>query len=120
MAAAGVGHLYGIFKAYPTIGRFKTGAQAVQTMKLLVAAGGSLDGRTGELAAEFQKKPASGLTMAHGAAQQGWNEVLEYLHAQGSDIDAKTTSADAATPRDLAVAKEHPETAAFIDKLLAD
>ena len=39
MAAAGVGHWYGLFIAYPLIGRYKTGADAVETMKLLVAAG---------------------------------------------------------------------------------
>jgi len=119
MAAAGVGHLYGIFKPYPTIGRFKTGAQAVATMKLLVAAGASLDVRSQQVAAEFQKKPLAGLTPAHGAAREGWSEVIQYLHDAGADIDAKTTSPDQSTPRDLAAAKGHDETVALIDKLLA-
>ena len=39
MAAAGVGHWYGVFREFPTIGRYKTGADAVATMKLLLAAG---------------------------------------------------------------------------------
>lgn len=120
MAAAGVGHLYGIFKPTPIIGRYKTGAQAVETMKLLVAAGADLDVRTRELGAEFQRKPLAGLTPAHGAAQQGWNEVLQYLHDQGAPLDAKTTSADQSTPRDLALAKEHGATVELLDRLLTN
>jgi ankyrin repeat protein len=119
MAAAGVGHMYGIFKTSPTIGRFKTGAQAVETMKLLIAAGATLDVRSRELAAEFQKKPMAGLTPAHGAALQGWSEVIQYLHDAGAPLDEKTTSPDGSTPRDLAVAKDKAETVALIDKLLA-
>lgn len=120
MAAAGVGHLYGIFKPTPTIGRYKTGAQAVETMQLLVAAGASLDVRSGVLSAEFQRKPMAGLTPAHGAAQQGWNEVLQYLHDQGAALDTKTTTPDQSTPRDLALAREHGETVELLDRLLAN
>jgi ankyrin repeat protein len=120
MAAAGVGHWYGVFRESPTIGRFKTGADAVATMKLLLAAGATLDGRTTELSIGFQRPRVAGLTAAHGAAFQGWNEVIEFLHEQGAPIDAKQTSLDAATPRDVALAEGNPETAALIDRLLAE
>ncbi|HEY3519129.1 MAG TPA: ankyrin repeat domain-containing protein [Gammaproteobacteria bacterium] len=119
MAAAGVGHWYGVFREFPTIGRYKTGADAVATMKLLLAAGATLDGRTTELSIGFQRPRVAGLTAAHGAAFQGWNEVIEFLHEQGAPIDAKQTSADGATPRDVALAEGHPETAALIERLLA-
>ena len=120
MAAAGVGHWYGVFREFPTIGRYKTGADAVATMKLLLVAGATLDGRTTGLSIGFQRPRVAGLTAAHGAAFQGWNEVIEFLHAQGAPIAAKQTSADAATPRDVALAEDHPETAALIDRLLAE
>lgn len=120
MAAAGVGHWYGVFREFPTIGRFKTGADAVATMKLLFAAGATLDGRTTELSIGFQRARVAGATAAHGAAFQGWNEVIEFLHELGEPLDAKHTSADGATPRDVAIAEGNPETAALIDKLLAE
>jgi ankyrin repeat protein len=120
MAAAGVGHWYGVFREFPTIGRYKTGADAVATMKLLLAAGATLDGRTTELSIGFQRPRVAGLTAAHGAAFQGWNEVIAFLHEQGAPIDAKQTSADGATPRDVALAEGNPETAALIDRLLGE
>jgi ankyrin repeat protein len=120
MAAAGVGHWYGVFREFPTIGRYKTGADAVATMKLLLAAGATLDGRTTELSIGFQRPRVAGLTAAHGAAFQGWNEVIELLHEQGAPLDAKQTSRDGATPRDVALAEGNPETAALIERLLAE
>jgi ankyrin repeat protein len=120
MAAAGVGHWYGVFREFPTIGRYKTGADAVATMKLLVAAGASIDGRTTELSIGFQRARVAGLTAAHGAAFQGWNEVVEYLHELGAPLDTKQSSKDAATPRDVALAEGNPETAALIDKLVGE
>jgi hypothetical protein len=118
--AAGVGHWYGVFREYPTIGRYKTGTDAVATMKLLLAAGATLGGRTTELSIGFQRPRVAGLTAAHGAAFQGWNEVIEFLHEQGEPIDAKQTSRDGATPRDVALAEGNPETAVLIDRLLAE
>jgi ankyrin repeat protein len=120
MAAAGVGHWYGVFREYPTIGRYKTGADAVATMKLLLAAGATLGGRTTELTLGFQRPRIAGLTAAHGAAFQGWNEVIEFLHEQGEPIDAKQTSRDGATPNDVALAEGTPETAALIERLLGE
>jgi ankyrin repeat protein len=120
MAAAGVGHWYGVFREYPTIGRYKTGADAVATMKLLLAAGATLDGRTTDLSIGFQRPRVAGLTAAHGAAFQGWNEVIELLHELGAPIDAKQTSRDGSTPRDIAIAEGNPDTAALIERLLAE
>ena len=119
MAAAGVGHWYGVFIAYPLIGHYKTGADAVETMKLLVAAGARTDGRTTDLSIGYQRARVAGLTAAHGAAFQGWSEVIQYLHELGLDINAKQTSPDGMTPREVALAEQKTETAAFIDRLLA-
>jgi hypothetical protein len=62
----------------------------------------------------------AGLTPAHGAAQQGWNEVLHYLHEQGVPLDATTTSADRSTPRDLALQREQVATVELLDELLGN
>src|SRR5690606_24082462 len=103
-----------------TIGRYKTGADAVETMKLLLAAGAETGGRTTELSLGYQRPRQAGLTAAHGAAFQGWSEVIEFLHELGLDIDAEHTSEDAMTPRDVAVAEGHLETAAVIEELLGN
>ncbi len=106
MAAAGVGRVYGIFKEYPVIGRYKTAEQAVATMKILLAAGANADERS-----------KAGLTAAHGAAQAGWPAVLRYLDEIGADLVARNLAKQ--TPRDLAVEAEKKETVAVIDELLA-
>ncbi len=120
MAAAGVGHWYGLFREYAIIGRYKTGADAVEAMKLLLAAGATTEGRTTELSLGYQRPLQAGLTAAHGAAFQGWNEVIEFLHELGLPLDTPHTSKDAMTPRDVAIAEENLETAALIDRLLAE
>ncbi len=120
LAAAGVGHWYGMFREFPTIGRYKTGDDAVATMKLLLAAGADMNARSFALAANYQGPARGGLTAAHGAAREGWSPVIRYLHDIGADIGAKLTSADGSTPRDLAVAEENKETVALIDELLAN
>jgi ankyrin repeat protein len=119
MAAAGVGHWYGVFREFPTIGRYKTGADAVATMKLLLAAGGEVGGRTRELTLGFQRPRIAGLTAAHGAAFQGWSEVIQFLHDTGAPIDARQTSPDGQTPRDVALAQGKKDTAALIERLVA-
>jgi ankyrin repeat protein len=119
MAAAGVGHWYGVFREFPTIGRYKTGVDAVATLKLLLAAGGEIGGRTRELTLGFQRPRIAGLTAAHGAAFQGWSEVLQFLHDIGAPLDAKQTSKDGQTPRDVALAQGKKDAAALIERLLA-
>jgi ankyrin repeat protein len=116
LAAAGVGHKYGIFKDYPTRGRYKTGDDAVTTMKVLLAEGADINDRTSQLAAEFQRAPMNGLTAAHGAAAEGWSVALQFLYDSGFDIDA--ASLDGTTPRDLAVLKERHEAVELLDRLL--
>ena len=106
MAAAGVGHWYGVFREFPTIGRYKTADDAVATMKMLLAAGANVDERS-----------KTGLTAAHGAAQAGWPAVLRYLDELGVDLAARNLAKQ--TPRDLAVEAEQKETVAVIDELLA-
>jgi len=116
LAAAGVGHWYGIFKDVPIRGQFKNGEDAVTTMKLLLDAGADIRHRTGKIYFGFRRPWRSGLTAAHGAAFEGWPEVLRFLHALGEDIGAP--SDDGVTPRDLAEIQEQFETVAVIDELL--
>jgi ankyrin repeat protein len=119
MAAAGVGHWWGLFFDYPTLGRYKTGADAVATMKLLIAANADTRARSKAISLGRDYPVQTGFTPAHGAAFEGWPEAIQFLHDVGADINAKMTSKDGATPRDLAVAKGNAETVALIDKLLA-
>jgi len=118
LAAAGVGHWYGLFKDAPIRGRFKTAGHAVSTMKILLAAGADLSDRTSDLNFGFQRSPRGGLTAAHGAAFEGWSEVIQYLYDSGVNINA--SSDEGATPRDLAVIQEHEETIALLDKLISE
>ncbi len=117
LAAAGVGHWYGIFKEVPIRGQFKTGDDAVTTMKLLLDAGADIGHRTGRLYFGFRRPWRSGLTAAHGAAFEGWPEVLRFLHELGEDINA--VSDDGITPRELAEIQEQYEAIEVIDELLA-
>ena len=117
LAAAGVGHWYGVFKDYPIRGRYKTGDDAVKTINLLLAAGADINVRTGALSFGYRRSPRRGLTAAHGAAFEGWPQVIRFLHDLGMDIDAP--SDDGATPRDMAVIQEKHETVAVIDELTA-
>ena len=116
LAAAGLGHWYGIFRDFPTRGRYRTGADAVVTMQILLDAGADISVRSSNMGFGFQRPLRNGLTAAHGAAFSGWNEVLEFLVELGIDIDA--VSGDGVTPRDLAVIEERTDTVAFIDDLL--
>jgi ankyrin repeat protein len=107
LSAAGVWRVYGIFRDVPLSGQFTTGAEALEIVKLLQAAG-----------ANIQDRAANGQNVAHGAAKAGWNEVLQLAFDQGVDLNAKDVGGH--TPRDLAVLKGHVETMAFIDKLLGN
>lgn len=118
LAAAGLGHWYGLFKDKPIRGQYKTGQDAVVTMKTLIAAGADIERRSAAMNYGFQRPMRSGLTAAHGAAFEGWSEVIQYLHDTGFDINA--VSEDGATPRDLAVMQEKHETVALIDELSAN
>jgi serine/threonine-protein phosphatase 6 regulatory ankyrin repeat subunit B len=110
LAAAGVGHRYAVLRETPILGAFKTGQDALLTVKALHEAGAPLD----EVAIGTHR--VGGMTAAHGAAQEGWSEVIEYLHDVGADINRP--SEDKSTPRALAMAAGHGDTVALIDKLL--
>lgn len=105
LAAAGVWRVYGIFRTVPISGQFTTGARAAEVVKLLLAAG-----------ADIHARASNGHNVAHGAAQTGWNEVLQLAYEQGVDFTA--TDVGGYTPRDLAEARGHAATVAFIDELL--
>lgn len=105
LSAAGVWRVYGIFRAVPLSGQFTTGADASEVMQLLLAAG-----------ANINERASNGQNVAHGAANTGWNEVLQLAYDQDVDFSAKDVGGY--TPRDLAAVKGHVETVAFIDALL--
>jgi ankyrin repeat protein len=109
LAAAGVGHRYAVLRETPIRGAYKTGEDALATLKILLEAdGANFDNvGTGRLA---------GLTAAHGAAGEGWFEVIELLGELGIDIDAANAKGE--TPRDLAAAAQHRQTVALLDELL--
>jgi uncharacterized protein len=111
MAAAGLGT-----KEEDTTGRRKTEAEAIEAIKLCVAAGADVN------AADNQ-----GDTALHGAAQKGYDQVLQFLVDHGAKLDVKDkkgrTPLDAAnglmgnggfdgTRRDV-----HESTVALIHKL---
>jgi ankyrin repeat protein len=110
LAAAGVGHRYAVLRETPILGAYKTGRDAMLTVKALHEAGASLDD------VGISTRRVGGMTAAHGAAQEGWSEVIEYLHEVGVAIDRP--SEDDSTPRALALAAGHQDTVAVIDKLL--
>jgi ankyrin repeat protein len=110
LTAAGVGHRYAVLRETPILGAFKTGKDALAVVKALHEAGAPLD----EVGTGTSR--VRGMTAAHGAAQEGWPEVIEYLHAMGAAIDRP--SDDGATPRAVALSARHQDTVALIDKLL--
>ncbi len=87
MAAAGLGS-----NIVDTRGRFKTQAEAIETLGVLLAAGG-----------ELNAGDARGQTPLHGAAYWGWNDVVQYLADKGANLDA--TDRDGKTPVDSALGR---------------
>lgn len=87
MAAAGLGS-----NIVDTRGRFKTQAEAIETLEVLLAAGG-----------ELNAGDARGQTPLHGAAYWGWNDVVQYLADRGADLQAKDRAGK--TPVDSALGK---------------
>src|SRR5690606_17307182 len=88
MAAAGLGS-----NEIDTRGKFKTQAQAVEAIELLVAAGADVNAR------EFRR----GQTALHGAALWGWNDVVRALVAHHADLQAKDNNG--MTPLDSALGR---------------
>lgn len=112
MAAAGNGSA-----SLDTRGRYKTEAQAVEAVELLMAAG-----------ADVNARDRNGQTALHGAASWGWNEMVRTLVASGIDLQARDasgrTAADiargsATTSGRMAGGRAHPETEALLRQLMS-
>jgi len=96
----------------------KTQAQAIETLKLLLAHKADIN----------RKDAAFSRTALHGAAIWGWNDVIQFLADNGADLFAKDK--DGMLPLDSALGKAggfgrqnattvRPETADLIRKLMA-
>ncbi len=99
-----------------TRGRYKTEAQAIEAVELLVKSGANINARD-----------RSGQTALHGAASWGWNGLVKSLAANNVDLIAKDaqgrTAADiakgAASSSGRAVSQPHPETEALLRQLMS-
>ena len=115
MSAAGVDQ-----SNNPTRGRFKTDEDAVETVKILVAAGADIHRHAGvyrdylepftDPLSKFKRTAYDGQTALHGAAKKGWNRTVAYLVGLGLDLEAR--DALGRTPLDLAYGRYEP---AFLD-----
>jgi len=114
LLAAGVGTA-----EQDTTGRFKTQAQAIAAIDLLIAHG-----------ADIHSVDSRGRNAAHGAALQGYNDVLVHLAELGVDLSLEDDNGY--TPHDTALGLAggfgfagnegvvREDTAAVISDLLAD
>src|SRR5579871_2321829 len=112
MAAAGVGT-----KEEDTTGRHKTEAEAIETITLCLNAG-----------LDINAADSRGETAMHGAAREGYTEVVKFLAQHGARVDAKNRRGQ--TPLDAAMGLAggagfdgtagvpHPETAEAIRQLM--
>ena len=124
MAAAGLSS-----NEIDTRGRFKTQADAVEAINLLVRAGGDVNARETRTCPPNGFFCISGQTALHGAALWGWNDVVKALVANNADLNAKDAKGN--TPLDSALGKAgghgrggnrievHDQTAALIRELSA-
>jgi ankyrin repeat protein len=87
MAAAGLGT-----QEQDTTGRYKTQAQAIEAIQLLIDRG-----------IDVNATSADGRTALHGAALQGYDDVIKYLATRGAALDAKDKNGF--TPLDTALGK---------------
>src|SRR5215472_3429633 len=112
MAASGLGT-----KEEDTTGRRKTQADAIEAIKLCLEAG-----------LDVNAVDSRGQTALHGAAFQGYDDVVQFLASHGARLDVKDRQGK--TPLDSAKglaggvgfdgqsSLPHPSTAALIEKLL--
>jgi ankyrin repeat protein len=87
MAAAGLGTTEA-----DTTGRQKTQAQAIEAIQLLL-----------DLGIDVNAQASDGQTALHGAAMQGYDDVIRFLAAKGAKLD--TPDKDGFTPLDVALGK---------------
>ena len=87
MAAAGLGTA-----EQDTTGRAKTEQQAIEAIQLLLDRGIDIDAQAND-----------GQTAVHGAAMQGFDEVIRFLASKGAKLD--TPDKDGFTPLDVALGK---------------
>ncbi len=111
LAGAGLGHRYAVLRETPIVGAFKTGEQARAIVDLLHRAGARVD----EVGVGTDRVGRQ--TAAHGAAQEGWSDVIELLHELGADIESPND--EGLTPRAVAEAAGHSEVVELIDRLLS-
>jgi ankyrin repeat protein len=114
MAAAGLGTTEA-----DTTGRQKTQAQAIEAIQLLLDRG-----------IDVNAQASDGQTAVHGAAMQGYDDVIRFLAAQGAKLD--TPDKDGFTPLDVALGKAggfgfsgnegvvREKTAALLQELMAE
>jgi ankyrin repeat protein len=112
MAAAGNGSA-----GLDTRGRYKTQAQAIEAVNILLAAG-----------VDINQRDKSGQTALYGAALWGWNDLVKTLAAHNADLAVKDlrgrTAADIAMGDSAGASgrtsqEPHPETAALLRQLMA-
>jgi uncharacterized protein len=113
MAAAGLGT-----KEEDTVGRKKTEKEAIDSIDLCLKAG-----------ADVNSVDSRGQTAMHGAAQKGWNQIVQYLADHGAKLDVKDKKG--LTPLDAAMGlagglgfdnttgEVHESTAALLRQLMA-
>jgi hypothetical protein len=75
-----------------TTGRAKTQAQAIEAIELLMQHG-----------LDINAQASDGQTALHGAAMQGYDDVIKFLAARGARLD--TPDKDGFTPLDVALGK---------------
>jgi len=103
--------------AINTRGRYVTEAEAITTAERLLEGG-----------ADINLRDDLGQTALHGAAFRGWTGLVEFLVANGADLQSADN--DNATPLDAAIGRMrvsarggasevHADTARFIESLLA-
>ena len=113
MAAAGLGT-----KEEDAVGRKKTEKEAIDSIDLCLKAG-----------VDINAVDSRGQTAIHGAAQKGWNQVVQYLADHGAKVDVKDKKG--LTPLDAAMGlagglgfdnttgEAHESTAALLRQLMA-
>jgi uncharacterized protein len=113
MAAAGLGS-----KEEDGVGRKKTEKEAIDSIELCLKAGDDINA-----------VDSKGQTALHGAAQKGWNQIVQYLADHGAKLDIKDKKG--LTPLDAALGLEgglgfdgatgdvHESTAELLKQLIA-